>query len=78
MKVEWRFAAADEGVEVVLTHDLTMRWPVIGRLVSDLIVGPLFIDYIARKTLDAVKARAEASAARTPTANRSPSGGISG
>jgi hypothetical protein len=37
-----------------------MRWPLIGRLVGDWIVGPVFIDFIARKTLRAVQARAEA------------------
>ncbi|MGH2403819.1 MAG: type II toxin-antitoxin system RatA family toxin, partial [bacterium] len=65
MEVEWRFAPAGEAVDVALTHDLVMRWPLIGRLVGDLIVGPVFIDYIARKTLQAVKARAEAPAAKS-------------
>jgi hypothetical protein len=73
MEVEWRFAsvASDpsqtpaghrqtgEAVDVAIVHDLVMPWPLIGRLVSDLIVGPIFIDYIARRTLAAVKTRAE-------------------
>ncbi|MGH2374294.1 MAG: SRPBCC family protein, partial [bacterium] len=62
MEVEWRFAPAGEAVDVALTHDLVMRWTLVGRLVSDLVVGPIYIDYIARKTLAAVKARAEAAA----------------
>ena len=59
MTVEWRFAPSTTGVDVTLVHDLVMGWPLIGRLVSDLIVGPVFIDYIARKTLRAVQALAE-------------------
>jgi ribosome-associated toxin RatA of RatAB toxin-antitoxin module len=60
MTVEWRFAPSASGVAVTLVHDLVMRWPLIGRLVGDWIVGPVFIDFIARKTLRAVQARAEA------------------
>jgi ribosome-associated toxin RatA of RatAB toxin-antitoxin module len=60
MVVEWRFAPDGNAVEVELVHDLVMSWPLIGRLVGDLIVGPIFIDVIARKTLEAVKAQAEA------------------
>ncbi|MDR7417835.1 MAG: SRPBCC family protein [Armatimonadota bacterium] len=64
MVVEWRLAARGRGVEVEIVHDLVMRWPLIGRLVGDLIVGPLFIDHIARRTLRAVKAHAEARVRR--------------
>jgi hypothetical protein len=60
MAVEWRFAADADGVTVELVHDLVMRWPLIGRLVGDLLVGPIFINYTARKTLQAVKIHAEA------------------
>jgi ribosome-associated toxin RatA of RatAB toxin-antitoxin module len=61
MVVEWRFASRGSGVDVEIIHDLIMPWPLIGRLVSDLIVGPVFIDHIARNTLEAVRARAEAA-----------------
>lgn len=60
MEVEWRFTQDGDGVIVELLHTLAMRWPLIGGLVSDLIVGPIFIDFIARKTLHAVKTHAEA------------------
>ncbi len=70
MEVEWRFAPADGATDVALTHELVMRWPLIGRLVGDHIVGPVYIDYIARKTLAAVKARAEAVARGTQTTAR--------
>ncbi len=67
MHVEWRFSPGDDGVTVELVHDLVMQWPLIGRLVSDLIVGPIFIDWTARKTLQAVKAHAEAITRRVKT-----------
>jgi ribosome-associated toxin RatA of RatAB toxin-antitoxin module len=59
MTVEWRFSPTGDGVDVALEHDLLMRWPLVGRWVGDWIVGPIFIDHIARRTLAAVKARAE-------------------
>ncbi|MDR7485534.1 MAG: SRPBCC family protein [Armatimonadota bacterium] len=74
MEVEWRFASDGGAVDVELVHNLTLRWPVIGRLVGDLIVGPIFIEFIARRTLGAVKARAEAAVAGGRTAGR-PAGG---
>jgi ribosome-associated toxin RatA of RatAB toxin-antitoxin module len=61
MAVEWRFIPDGKEVSVELVHDLEMRWPLIGRLVADLIVGPIFIDFTARKTLLAVKQHAEAA-----------------
>ncbi len=68
MLVEWRLRPAPygtglrpqrPGTAVTLTHDLVMRWPLVGRLVSDLIVGPMFIDWIARHTLRVVGQAAE-------------------
>ena len=41
-----------------------MRWPLVGRAISDLIVGPVFIDWIARQTLSAIKQAAEGAQAR--------------
>ncbi len=59
MVVEWRFTADPAGVRVTLTHDLVMQWPLIGRVVSDVIVGPVFIDWIATQTIQRVKLLAE-------------------
>lgn len=59
MVVEWRLVHDGDGVRVTLVHDLVIRWPVIGRLVSDLIVGPVFIDWIASQTLSRVKREVE-------------------
>jgi hypothetical protein len=59
MAVEWRFRPGADGVEVVIVHDLALRWPVIGGLVADRIIGPLFVADIAGKTLRRIKALAE-------------------
>lgn len=59
MIVEWRFAPDGDHTDVAIEHHLVMRWPLVGRLVSDLVVGPVFIDHIARRTLEAVQAAAE-------------------
>lgn len=59
MLVEWSFEERGGGTQVIVAHDLSLRWPLIGRTASDLIVGPVFIDWIARQTLDAVKAAVE-------------------
>jgi ribosome-associated toxin RatA of RatAB toxin-antitoxin module len=61
LEVEWLFAPDGNAVDVELVHDLTMHWPLVGRLAADLVIGPVFIDFIARKTLQAVKRRAEAA-----------------
>lgn len=55
MVVEWRLQPLAEGTLVSIRHDLVMPWPLIGGLVSDLIVGPIFIDWIASRTLLGVR-----------------------
>jgi uncharacterized membrane protein len=62
MDVEWRFLPQPDGVQVSISHDLRLRWPLIGGLVADLIVGPLFVENIANKTLRRIKVIAEAQA----------------
>ncbi len=59
MRVEWRFEPDGEDTKVVLVHDLVLPWPLVGRWVTERIVGPVFLDFIARRTLEAVQARAE-------------------
>lgn len=60
MDVEWRLQQADDHVEVVVLHDWSgPRWPVIGRVFADLVVGPVFIHGIASRTVAGVKRRAE-------------------
>jgi ribosome-associated toxin RatA of RatAB toxin-antitoxin module len=58
MEVTWTLRPHPGGTHATLTHDLVLRWPLVGRVVSDLVVGPVFIDWIARRTLRAVAAAA--------------------
>jgi len=59
MEVEWRFQPAPEGVLVRIRHDLLLKWPLVGGLVADRIIGPLFVSNIAGKTLRRIKILAE-------------------
>jgi ribosome-associated toxin RatA of RatAB toxin-antitoxin module len=60
MEVEWRLTPEDEGtVEVVVTHTLALRWPVVGPAIARWIIGPLFVDPMARTTLRRIKELAE-------------------
>jgi ribosome-associated toxin RatA of RatAB toxin-antitoxin module len=60
MAVEWSFHEGDGGTLVRIDHDLTLRWPLIGTWVADHVIGPQFVERIARKTLRCVKQLAEA------------------
>ncbi len=58
MEVEWAFTPLDEGVvRVSILHDLPRLtgWPLVGEVVADRIVGPLFVSNIAGKTLRRIK-----------------------
>jgi hypothetical protein len=63
MWVVWTFEELPEGVRVEITHELSLKWPIIGGFVSDVIVGWFFIHYIATKTLAGLKRKMEAQAA---------------
>lgn len=60
MDVEWLFVEKDGGVEVTIVHDLDLKWPIIGGFAANCVIGPLFVDAIAGKTLARVKELAEA------------------
>ena len=64
MRVAWSLSPQRGGTAVIIEHELIMRWPLVGRAISDLIVGPVFIDWIARQTLSAIKQAAEGAQAR--------------
>ncbi|TMI80543.1 MAG: hypothetical protein E6H03_08235 [Bacillati bacterium ANGP1] len=55
MEVEWRFTPAAGGVLVTIVHDLSLRWPLVGRAVADWIIGPMFVEPIAGATLRRIK-----------------------
>ncbi len=66
MQVSWRLVEVGEGsagsggvdVEIVHTWD-GPRWPLVGRLAANLVIGPVFIHGIASRTLAGVKRAVE-------------------
>ena len=62
MQVAWRFDERDDGWQVSIEHELRLAWPLIGGFAANHVVGPQFIEPIARRTLRHVKALAEADA----------------
>jgi ribosome-associated toxin RatA of RatAB toxin-antitoxin module len=59
MIVVWHFNETPEGVHVEITHDLELRWPLIGGFVGKYIVGLFFIHHIATRTLAGLKRKVE-------------------
>ncbi len=59
MIVIWNFTETPDGVLVEISHELDLRWPLIGGLVSKYIVGRFFIHHIATLTLAGLKRKVE-------------------
>jgi ribosome-associated toxin RatA of RatAB toxin-antitoxin module len=61
MDVEWRFRPDADGTIVEIVHEWSAgpRWPLIGRLAADRVIGPVFIHHVARMTLEGVKRAVE-------------------
>lgn len=59
MDVQWTFTPMRDSVLVEIHHQLALGWPIIGGVAADRIIGPLFIDNIAGKTLKTIKRLAE-------------------
>jgi len=64
MQVVWRLVEDGEhsgrGVEVEIVHTWDgPRWPLIGRMAANLVIGPVFIHAIASRTLAGIKQYAE-------------------
>jgi hypothetical protein len=62
MEVAWRFEPNRNGWDVSIEHELTLGWPLIGGWAAQRVIGPQFVEAIARRTLRRVKALAEAEA----------------
>ena len=61
MDVVWRLTERNGGVDAEIIHTWDgPRWPLIGRLAADLVIGPVFIHGIASRTLAGIKQHAEA------------------
>ena len=61
MKVVWTFKDTPDGVKVDILHDLKFRVPPLAPL-ADKIIGEFFIQNIANKTLQCMKAYLEGTA----------------
>jgi ribosome-associated toxin RatA of RatAB toxin-antitoxin module len=59
MDVTWSFKPVEGRVEVVITHDFSLAWPLVGGFVSKYIVGALFVKPIASRTLHHIKQTVE-------------------
>lgn len=64
MLVVWRLVEVGEGFEggvaVEIVHTWSgPRWPLVGRLAANLVIGPVFIHGIASRTLAGIKRAAE-------------------
>ncbi len=60
MDVVWRLVERAEGVDTEIVHTWDgPRWPLIGRLAANLVIGPVFIHGIASRTLAGIKRAAE-------------------
>ena len=60
MQVAWHFEPNGAGWEVSIEHELELGWPLIGGVAAERVIGPQFVEAIARRTLRRVKALAEA------------------
>lgn len=63
MAVVWRIVAAGEATDVTIVHEWTgPRWPLIGSVAADAVIGPVFIHGIASRTLAGIRRAVEAGA----------------
>ena len=59
MWVEWRLEKRKDRVHVSIDHELNYPVPLLGPLFARYVVGKLFVENIAGKTLRCIKARVE-------------------
>ncbi len=60
MDVEWQLTEHAGRVLVTIVHKWSgPAWPLIGSIAANLVIGPVFIHHIARRTLAGVKREAE-------------------
>jgi uncharacterized membrane protein len=60
MQVAWLFEPNGAGWQVSIEHELDLGWPLIGGVAAERVIGPQFVEAIARRTLRRVKDLAEA------------------
>jgi hypothetical protein len=61
----WRLVARADDVDVTIEHQWTgPAWPLIGGLAARLVIGPVFVHGIAKRTLAGLKRVLEAREGR--------------
>jgi ribosome-associated toxin RatA of RatAB toxin-antitoxin module len=60
MWVEWRLEDRGDRIHITIDHELTYPIPLVGAWFARYVVGGLFVENIAGKTLRCIKARVEA------------------
>lgn len=76
MDVRWEFRPAGAGTQVRIVHAWGgPRWPLIGRLAAERVIGPLFVSAIARRTLAGVGREAERRARQSEARGATPQPG---
>jgi len=62
MDVRWELVDQGGSVAVEIVHEWAgPRWPLIGRLAADVVIGPVFVHGIASRTLAGLRRHAEAA-----------------
>ena len=60
MNVVWQMVSMDGATDVTIVHEWSgPRWPLIGRLAADFVIGPVFIHGIASRTLAGIARHVE-------------------
>ncbi len=63
MDVRWALRDTAAGVAVEILHEWPgPAWPLVGRLIANAVIGPVFVHGIASRTLAGIRGRAEAAA----------------
>lgn len=67
MEVAWSFVPVTDGVRVIVEHLWNgPAWPLVGRAVARLVIGPVFVHGIASRTLEGLARAAEQAQTSAP------------
>lgn len=72
MEVTWTLLPQVDGVNVTIWHGFSPPWPLIPDAAVKVVIGDLFVENIARKTLRRIKELAEAQAGTSSPAPVAP------
>ena len=67
MEVEWTFTPIQEGWRIQIHHRFDPPWPLLGPWIAEKIIGQMFVEQIAGKTLGCIKKIVEGSPSPPPS-----------